>query len=100
MPCRWPHAQGGRSAGAARELEEQLRILRELEGHPSVRVGEHAHLRELIRRLEDPSVRDAASGDEHLTDSVRLAVERFEISHPAVAATLQSIGLALANMGI
>ncbi|MCX4781628.1 DUF4404 family protein [Streptomyces sp. NBC_01264] len=84
----------------ARELEEQLRILRELGGHPSVQVEEHAHLRELIRRLEDPSVPDTASGDEHLTDSVRLAAERFEIGHPAVAATLQSIGLALANMGI
>ncbi|WXL27629.1 DUF4404 family protein [Ectopseudomonas mendocina] len=42
----------------------------------------------------------AAEPDASLVDGVNLAVERFECSHPTLAATLRNILQTLANMGI
>ncbi|MEH6501175.1 MAG: DUF4404 family protein [Pseudoalteromonas distincta] len=39
-------------------------------------------------------------GDPTLVDGVNLMIEQFSARHPTVAATLQSVGKALADMGI
>lgn len=39
-------------------------------------------------------------GDPTLVDGVNLMIEQFSARHPTVAATLQSVGKALSDMGI
>ena len=46
------------------------------------------------------SARVAAAPDATLIDGVNLAVERFEVEHPGLTATLRNIVQSLQSMGI
>ncbi|MCC7410139.1 MAG: DUF4404 family protein [Gammaproteobacteria bacterium] len=51
----------------------------------------------LERKLEHP---DDTEHDENLLDSVRGAVEHFEVSHPRATAIVNQIMMTLGNLGI
>jgi len=84
-----------------RQLQQQLDSLRQqLEQHPPLSSEERANLQELMGQIELQLEREAAVPDTSLVDGVNLAVERFEVEHPTLAATLRNILQSLANMGI
>ncbi|MFC3944331.1 DUF4404 domain-containing protein [Pseudomonas gingeri NCPPB 3146 = LMG 5327] len=85
----------------ARELQEQLDTLREqLEQNPPLSEAERENLQELMRQIELQLKLETATQDSSVADGVNLAVERFELEHPAIAGTLRNIVQALGNMGI
>ncbi|MGH8346316.1 MAG: DUF4404 family protein [Pseudomonas sp.] len=85
----------------ARELQEQLNALREqLEQNPPLSEEERAELYELMQQIELKLELETKTQDSSLADGVNLAVERFEVAHPTIAATLRNIVQSLANMGI
>jgi len=85
----------------ARELQEQLNALREqLEQNPPLSLEEREHLQELMQQIETEMKLEAASPDNNLVDGVNLAVERFEVEHPGLTATLRNIVQSLQSMGI
>ncbi|MFW0753984.1 DUF4404 family protein [Pseudomonas sp. H11T01] len=85
----------------ARELQEQLNTLREqLEQNPPLSEAERADLQVLMQQIELEIELEKKTQDTSLADGVNLAVERFEVEHPAIAGTLRNIVLALGNMGI
>ena len=85
----------------ARELQEQLNTLREqLEQNPPLSETERANLQELMQQIELELKLENATQDTSLADGVNLAVERFELEHPAIAGTLRNIVQTLGNMGI
>ncbi|WP_372438003.1 DUF4404 family protein [Pseudomonas chlororaphis subsp. aureofaciens] len=85
----------------ARELQEQLNTLREqLEQNPPLSEAERANLQELMQQIELELKLENAIQDTSLADGVNLAVERFELEHPAIAGTLRNIVQTLGNMGI
>ncbi|CAD5110291.1 DUF4404 family protein [Zestomonas carbonaria] len=85
----------------ARELQQQLNELREqLEAGTPLSAEEQEHLQDLIKQIELQLDLEAATPDTGLVDGVNLAVERFEVDHPTLAATLRNIVQSLANMGI
>ncbi|MDB6051693.1 MAG: hypothetical protein JWR17_4439 [Pseudomonas sp.] len=85
----------------ARELQEQLNTLREqLEKNPPLSESERANLHELMTQIEDRIQLESITQDASLSDGVNLAVERFELKHPAIAVTLRNIVQTLGNIGI
>ena len=85
----------------ARELQEQLNALREqLEQNPPLSDAERAELHELMQQIELKLELETKTQDSSLADGVNLAVERFELDHPALAATLRNIVQTLGNIGI
>lgn len=85
----------------ARELQEQLNTLREqLEKNPPLTEAERENLHELMRQIEDKIQLETMTQDASLSDGVNLAVERFELNHPAIAVTLRNIVQTLGNIGI
>jgi len=86
----------------ARELQEQLVTLREqLEQTPPLNEQERGDLHELMTQIEAKIELDAATGgDNDLSTGVQLAVDRFEVSHPSLAASLRSIMQTLGSIGI
>ncbi len=86
----------------ASRLQQQLEDLRnQLAQDPPLSEEERASLFMLIQEIEAQLSRQAAAApDATLVDGVNLAVERFEVSHPTLAATLRNILQSLANMGI
>lgn len=85
----------------ARELQEQLNTLREqLEQNPPLSEAERANLQDLMQQIELELKLEKASQDTSLADGVNLAVERFELEHPAIAGTLRNIVQTLGNIGI
>ena len=85
----------------ARELQEQLNTLREqLEQNPPLSEAERADLQLLMQQIELELELEKKTQGTNLADGVNLAVERFEVDHPAIAGTLRNIVLALGNMGI
>ncbi|TWC15749.1 MULTISPECIES: DUF4404 family protein [unclassified Pseudomonas] len=83
------------------ELQERLVALREqLDQKPPLSGPERENLQQLMVRIEAEIQLENALQDTNLVDGVKLAVERFEVSHPAVAGTLRNIMLTLGNMGI
>ncbi|MGC5700537.1 DUF4404 family protein [Pseudomonas sp. NFXW11] len=85
----------------ARELQEQLDTLREqLEQNPPLSQAERANLQELMQQIELQLKLETSTQDASLADGVNLAVERFELEHPAIAATLRNIVQTLGNIGI
>jgi len=85
----------------ARELQEQLDTLREqLEQNPPLSEAERANLQELMQQIELKIKLETATQDASLADGVNLAVERFELEHPAIAGTLRNIVQTLGNIGI
>ena len=85
----------------ARELQQQLNALREqLEQNPPLSETERANLQELMQQIELELKLENATQDTSLADGVTLAVERFELEHPAIAGTLRNIVQSLVSMGI
>ena len=85
----------------ARELQEQLNALREqLEQNPPLSEEERAVLYELMQQIELKLELETKTQDSSLADGVNLAVERFEVDHPAIAGTLRNIVNALVSMGV
>lgn len=85
----------------ARELQEQLNTLREqLEQDPPLSLEEREHLQELMQQIEAQLQLEAATQDNNLVDGVNLAVERFEVDHPGLTATLRNIVQSMQSMGI
>lgn len=85
----------------ARELQQQLDALREqIDQNPPLSQEERVHLNELAQQIEAQLNLESATNDTNLTDSVTLAVERFELDHPTLATTLRNIVQTLGNMGI
>ncbi|WP_297833056.1 DUF4404 family protein [Pseudomonas sp.] len=85
----------------ARELQDQLNALREqLEKNPPLSESERQNLHELMAQIEDKIQLESITQDASLADGVNLAVERFELKHPAIAVTLRNIVQTLGNIGI
>jgi len=85
----------------ARELQEQLNTLREqLEQNPPLNDAERENLHELMRQIELEIQLETKTQGSSLSDGVNLAVERFEVEHPAIAGTLRNIVQTLGNIGI
>ncbi|SEC29261.1 protein of unknown function [Pseudomonas saponiphila] len=85
----------------ARELQEQLDTLREqLEQNPPLSEAERANLHDLMQQIELQLKLETNTHDASLADGVNLAVERFELEHPAIAGTLRNIVQTLGNIGI
>lgn len=84
------------------KLQQQLQQLHnELASNPPLSDEERASLITLLQDIEANLATPASGGqDESLVDGVNLAIERFEVSHPTVTATLRNILQSLANMGI
>jgi hypothetical protein len=85
----------------ARDLQKQLDTLREqLDQNPPLSEAERADLQLLMQQIELEIEIERKTQDTSLADGVNLAVERFEVDHPAIAGTLRNIVIALGNMGI
>ncbi|KHA73024.1 chromosome partitioning protein ParA [Pseudomonas chlororaphis] len=85
----------------AQELQKQLDTLREqLEQNPPLSEVERQDLRELMAQIESEIQLESATQDASIADGVNLAVDRFELEHPAIAGTLRNIVNALGSMGI
>ena len=85
----------------ARELQQQLNALREqLEQNPPLTEAEREDLHALMQQIELELELETKTQDSSLADGVNLAVERFELEHPAIAGTLRNIVQTLGNMGI
>ena len=85
----------------ARELQQQLDTLREqLEQNPPLTQEERDHLNDLSTQIQAQIDIEKANSDSSLADNVNLAVERFELDHPALAGTLRNIVQTLGNIGI
>ncbi|MFJ4194348.1 DUF4404 family protein [Pseudomonas sp. NPDC089534] len=85
----------------ARELQEQLNTLREqLEQNPPLSDAERDHLHQLMAQIESELKLEQSTQDTNIADGVNLAVERFEVEHPAIAGTLRNIMNSLVSMGI
>jgi len=85
----------------AQELQKQLDTLREqLEQNPPLSEAERDDLRELMAQIESEIKLESATQDASIADGVNLAVDRFELEHPAIASTLRNIVNALGSMGI
>ncbi|MFP3427237.1 DUF4404 family protein, partial [Pseudoalteromonas sp. SIMBA_162] len=89
------------NAMPARELQEQLDTLREqLEQNPPLSEAERNNLQELMQQIELQLKLETGTQNASLADGVNLAVERFELEHPAIAGTLRNIVQTLGNIGI
>lgn len=85
----------------ARELQEQLDSLREqLEQNPPLTLEEREDLHALMAQIEAKIKLEEATHDSSVVDGVNLAVERFEVDHPALTTTLRNIAAHLHSMGI
>lgn len=85
----------------ARELQEQLKTLREqLEQNPPLNETERADLEALAQQIQSQLELESVTQDPSLADGVNLAVERFELEHPGIAGTLRNIVVTLGNIGI
>ncbi|EZP30420.1 DUF4404 family protein [Pseudomonas sp. RIT288] len=85
----------------AQELQKQLDTLREqLEQSPPLSETERKDLHDLMVQIESEIKLESATQDTSIADGVNLAVDRFELEHPAIAGTLRNIVNALGSMGI
>ncbi|WP_131671817.1 DUF4404 family protein [Pseudomonas parakoreensis] len=85
----------------AQELQKQIDTLREqLEQNPPLSEAEREDLHALMAQIETEIKLESATQDASIADGVNLAVDRFELEHPAIAGTLRNIVNALGSMGI
>jgi len=85
----------------AQELQKHLDTLREqLEQNPPLSEAEREDLHALMAQIETEIKLESATQDASIADGVNLAVDRFELEHPAIAGTLRNIVNALGSMGI
>lgn len=86
---------------SASELQEQLNELSEqLEKNQTLSIEERDDMRALMGQIEARMELESATADPSVSDSVNLAVERFEVDHPGVASALRNIMVTLGNIGI
>lgn len=83
-------------------LQQQLQELRnQLAQQPSLSDADRAELSALMQQIDQQLLLGINQPPSmSLNDGVNLAIERFEVEHPTVAATLRNIVQSLANMGI
>ena len=85
----------------AGDLQKQLDSLREqLDKTPPLSFDDRAELNKLAEQIDAQIKVETAIQDASLVDNVNLAVERFEVEHPALAGTLRNIVQTLGNIGI
>ncbi|ALE87999.1 MULTISPECIES: DUF4404 family protein [Pseudomonas] len=85
----------------ASDLQKQLDSLREqLDKTPPLSFDDRAELNKLAEQIDAQIKVETATQDASLVDNVNLAVERFEVEHPALAGTLRNIVQTLGNIGI
>ena len=85
----------------ASDLQKQLDSLREqLDKTPPLSFDDRADLNKLAEQIDAQIKVETAIQDASLVDNVNLAVERFEVEHPALAGTLRNIVQTLGNIGI
>ncbi|MEN5134452.1 MULTISPECIES: DUF4404 family protein [unclassified Pseudomonas] len=85
----------------AQELQKQLNALREqLDQNPPLTEAERADLHALREQIELELELETKTQDSSIADGVNLAVDRFELEHPAIAGTLRNIMNSLVSMGI
>lgn len=85
----------------AQELQKQLDTLSEqLEQNPPLSEAERKELHALMAQIESEIKLESVTQETSIADGVNLAVERFEVEHPAIAGTLRNIVNALGSMGI
>ncbi len=85
----------------ASDLQKQLDSLREqLDKTPPLSFDDRAELNKLAEQIDAQIKVETAIQDASLVDNVNLAVERFEVEHPALAGTLRNIVQTLGNIGI
>ena len=85
----------------AGDLQKQLDSLREqLDKTPPLSFDDRAELNKLAEQIDAQIKVETATQDASLVDNVNLAVERFEVEHPALAGTLRNIVQTLGNIGI
>lgn len=83
------------------DLQQQLDDLRkQVEQDPPLSLEEREHLQQLMQQIDAQIKLEAAVQDNNLVDGVNLAVERFEVDHPGLTATLRNIVQSLQSMGI
>ncbi|MDZ5601797.1 DUF4404 family protein [Pseudomonas sp. RP23018S] len=86
---------------SAPELQERLNSLRDqLDRNVPLSDEEVASLHEEAREIEAQLKLEEATADNNVVDGVNLAIERFEVEHPDLTATLRSIANSLHSMGI
>jgi hypothetical protein len=89
------------NAMPASDLQKQLDSLREqLDKTPPLSFDDRAELNKLAEQIDAQIKVETATQDASLVDNVNLAVERFEVEHPALAGTLRNIVQTLGNIGI
>ncbi len=86
----------------ATQLQQRLQELREqLAGDLPLTVEELSELSGLVREIEERLGQQPDGGQEgSLADGFELMVERFEVSHPALASTLRQVMQSLVSLGI
>ena len=85
----------------AAELQQQLNELREqLDKNQTLSLEEREDMHALMQQIEARLQLEPATNDNNLVDGVNLAVERFEVAHPDLTATLRNIANSLHSMGI
>jgi len=85
----------------ASDLQKQLDSLREqLDKTPPLSFDDRAELNKLAEQIDAQIKVETATQDASLVDNVNLAVERFEVEHPALAGTLRNFVQTLGNIGI
>ncbi|MFD3938433.1 SDR family oxidoreductase [Streptomyces sp. NPDC058611] len=82
------------------ELRTSLTTLREQAADPSLSPQERAHLTDLIARLEATSAREDHGAEGGLLEGLNQSLARFEVEHPRIGATLNSIAQSLTSMGV
>ena len=83
-------------------LQQQLSHLRDtLSDDAPLDSEQRQFLAELCQELESTlEQHEKLSSESNLPDTINLAVERFEVEHPTLAAALRNIVQSLSNMGI
>ena len=85
----------------AGKLRDQLDNLRaQIEQNTPLSTEDRKHLSNLVQQIEAEIALEEATNNSSLSESVNLAVERFELEHPTLAGTLRNIALILGNIGI
>lgn len=83
------------------DLQLQLDSLnQQLEHNPDLTAEDRSNLTEVMEQIQAQIELETVSQDPSIADGVNLAVERFEVDHPTIAATLRNVLVTLGSMGI
>ncbi|GIG55911.1 chromosome segregation ATPase [Longispora fulva] len=84
---------------SARELHESLDDLREqVDDDPGLSAEDHDAVGELFEACQ--ALLESRPQEDTLVERAEALVERFEVEHPAVAASVHQVAQALINMGV